>query len=366
MSFFFLILYIFVSYVHPAEILPGLAPYRLTFWIGIVGLLISPLLIFARRGIPLRSVQFSLMLAFFVALIASWAIADHWWGAIPEAIQQFAPSFTMFVLTACCIDSIRKIRVVTGLLVLLSVVLVLQGAAAYHFDINSRLFIFDPALHAEDAPIAEGDEADEVSEPAEPVEGENVEAKRIRGLGMLHDPNDLALGFVIAIPLIGIATAASKFKKLVFIIVPAAALCYGVFLTHSRGGAIGALAVLLLTLAARYGRWRSLLIACILASVAVAVDIGGGRGFSSADESMAGRIDAWGEGLQMLKAQPIIGIGYRQFTEHNALTAHNSFVLCFAETGLVGYSVWLALLIVTFVQIRALKSAPGDEPSTAE
>ena len=366
MSFFFLLLYIIVSYVHPGEILPSLTPYRVTFWIGIIGLLISPVLIFKRRGRPLRSVQFSLMLAFFIALISSWAIADRWWGAIPAAIQEFAPSYTMFVLTVCCVDSIRKLKVVTGLLIVLSVIAMLQGAAAYHFDINSRLFIYDPATHAEDTIQAEGDEGDQPREPAEPAEGESLEAKRIRGLGLFHDPNDLALTFVIAISLIGVARPGSKFQKIVFIIIPAVALCYGVYLTHSRGGTVGALAVLLLIFAARYGRWRAFLIVAVVASIALAIDIGGGRGFTSADESMAGRIEAWAEGLQMLKSQPLTGIGYRQFTDHNELTAHNSFVLCFAETGLVGYFVWLSLLIMTFVQIRALKSSAGNEPPMAE
>ena len=60
------------------------------------------------------------------------------------------------------------------------------------------------------------------------------------------------------------------------------------------------------------------------------------------DESNAGRLDAWSAGLGMFRQQPFFGVGYNMFTDHNEITAHNSFVLCFAELGLFGYFIWLA------------------------
>jgi hypothetical protein len=44
------------------------------------------------------------------------------------------------------------------------------------------------------------------------------------------------------------------------------------------------------------------------------------------------------------------------------LTAHNSFVLCFAETGLIGYFLWLSLLGITLLQLQKLKQLPGAIP----
>jgi hypothetical protein len=63
----------------------------------------------------------------------------------------------------------------------------------------------------------------------------------------------------------------------------------------------------------------------------------------------------------MLKAQPILGVGYGQFLDHHTLTAHNSLVLCFAETGLVGCFFWVALLVVTMIELQRLKDLPGDD-----
>jgi putative inorganic carbon (hco3(-)) transporter len=62
----------------------------------------------------------------------------------------------------------------------------------------------------------------------------------------------------------------------------------------------------------------------------------------------------------MLKAGPLIGVGYGEFVEHYNLTAHNSLVLCFAETGLVGYSIWVAFIILTLVQLQWLGSRAND------
>jgi O-antigen ligase len=82
----------------------------------------------------------------------------------------------------------------------------------------------------------------------------------------------------------------------------------------------------------------------------------GGRAFQD-----DGRIDAWSEGLQFLKGSPLMGIGYRQFTDNNPLTAHNSFVLCFAELGLIGYFFWLALLVITLLELNSLAQYSGEE-----
>ncbi|MBZ5595233.1 MAG: O-antigen ligase family protein [Acidobacteriia bacterium] len=362
MGIFFLILYLFTSFIFPGEIFPGLIPYHLPYWIGIGGLAASLVLVFVRRGAPLRSIQVYILFGFFTVLILSWVIADHSWGALPEASKQFAPSLTMFVLTVCSVDSLRKLNVVTGFVVLLSFMILAQGFAAYHFGINKKMFLFDAARAEEHSPEADTVDESSTDDPDEPANEDDAPAKRIRGLGILHDPNDLALSFVATLPLISIGVRRLRIMRFLLAFLLSAALCYGVYLTHSRGGTLGLLFVLFCIFARRVGRLRAVMLVGILAIGAVAVDIGGGRSFSVQDESAVGRIDAWSEGLQMLKSQPITGVGYRQFTEHHPLTAHNSFVLCFAETGLVGYFLWLSLLGITLLQLQKLKDLPESIP----
>jgi hypothetical protein len=293
---------------------------------------------------------------------------------MPQAIKQFAPSAAMFVVTLCSVDSLKKLKVITGLVVFFSLVVFAQGFAAYHFGINEKMFLFDPVKRdppedvdmedITDNDVADKSSSGELDQLDEPTPEDDGLAKRIRGLGMLHDPNDLALSFVAALPLISIGLSRWRTLGLLLEFLLSAALCYGVYLTHSRGGALGLMVVLFCILARRFGRWRALLLIGIVAIGFSAVDIGGGRSFSAREESAADRLDAWSDGLQMLKAQPLIGVGYRQFLDHHSITAHNSFVLCFAETGLVGYFLWLSLLGISLQQLQKLKNLP--EPIPAE
>src|SRR3546814_13539640 len=60
--------------------------------------------------------------------------------------------------------------------------------------------------------------------------------------------------------------------------------------------------------------------------------------------SAYGRIESWYDGIQMFLANPVIGVGVGNFTAHTWLTDHTSFVLVLAETGIVGYTVCMAMV----------------------
>ena len=68
----------------------------------------------------------------------------------------------------------------------------------------------------------------------------------------------------------------------------------------------------------------------------------------------------------MFKSSPVWGVGYGAFTDFHERTAHNSFVLCFSELGLVGYFIWLALLLITIVEVRSLKKLSMEDPQDRE
>jgi hypothetical protein len=138
-------------------------------------------------------------------------------------------------------------------------------------------------------------------------------------------------------------------------------ISYGVFLTRSRGGLLALLVVVAIALARQMGKVVATVLLAVVLTAGVAINFTGGRDAASTSESTRGRMDAWSEGLQMLKEQPLLGVGYGQFLEHHTLTAHNSLVLCFAETGLIGYFFWLALVTTTFWELRELRSSPGTD-----
>jgi len=69
---------------------------------------------------------------------------------------------------------------------------------------------------------------------------------------------------------------------------------------------------------------------------------------SAHEGSAYGRIEAWYEGFQMLKSYPLFGVGSGMFTDYHIRTAHNSFVLIFAELGLLGALAFVGIFYYPF------------------
>src|SRR5262249_8424977 len=197
--------------------------------------------------------------------------------------------------------------------------------------------------------------ADEVD--ADDEEGQ--ELPRIRGLGFMHDPNDLALGMIVALGLVAGAWKPKPQAGHVLLALTAAALAYCIYLTRSRGGVVALVVVLWRFAASRLGAVPALVLVAAIGAGAFALDFGGRPLSIQPDESASERIVAWTEGLEMLKAQPILGVGYGQFLDHHTLTAHNSLVLCLAETGLVGGFLWVGLLVVTAFELHGVRDLRG-------
>ena len=370
MPFLIFLIYVALVYVYPGEVFPSLAPYRITYWVGISGLGFAALWLTFKRSSAVATVQFWFLLIFTGILIVSRMLGEKWFGAVVPAMTQFGPSLAMFLLCIAAVDTIPKIRTTAVCVALLSVALAAQGIASYHFGYKTNMFLFDPITKAEYS--ASVDEVQEVSPESisdnrdEPDELEYSAAylmKRIRGLGLLHDPNDLALGLVMALPFVwaGWRNRAAM-RNLLLILVPSGVLLYGLFLTRSRGGALAFLVTLCAAASRKIGRGPAVLLFVVLISGGFVINFTSGRALTTADEAVTGRFDAWSEGLQMLKSQPLLGVGYGLFIDHHDLTAHNSLVLCFAETGLIGYFFWFGLIVITFAQLQGLRRLPGNQP----
>ena len=56
----------------------------------------------------------------------------------------------------------------------------------------------------------------------------------------------------------------------------------------------------------------------------------------------------------MFKSAPVFGIGFNGFTDQYEITAHNSFVLCLAELGILGSTLWMALLVTTTMGLNRI------------
>ena len=213
------------------------------------------------------------------------------------------------------------------------------------------------------------------------VDPDSPSAHLKRVYSYLGNPNLLA-GYLI--PAIALSLAAIFVwqrllpKALALTIFVINSLC--LVLTFSRGGLIGfvvCLLVLLVLLVFWYSvqlpaKWRTLAIPILLASVAGVIilavllieplrnrvaSIFVGR----KDSSNNFRMNVWSSVLQMIHDRPIIGIGpgnnafnkvYPLYmrARFSALSAYSIFLEVLVETGLIGLSCFLWLLVVTFNQ----------------
>jgi len=171
---------------------------------------------------------------------------------------------------------------------------------------------------------------------------------RIRYIGAFADPNDLGMLFVMSIPIYFYFLSKSKFifiKLTWFLAV--LLLVYAIYLTNSRGTFVALFALFLF-----YG-WHHYSKILVLTFIGFALPIAlvatRLSTIGSSDSASRQRIDAWTQGIYMLRSDPIFGVGHDLFTDHHYLVAHSSFVQTFAEIGLIGYFFWLGLLGVSIV-----------------
>jgi hypothetical protein len=190
--------------------------------------------------------------------------------------------------------------------------------------------------------------------------------ERVRYRGELQDPNEVSLAISAGALSILIAFLRRKRSALARAVCVAgiAIVLTTIYFSKSRGGQVSALLVFFVYLVRRYG-----VLAFVPAGLmALPVLLLGGRSGEAADASTELRYDAWATGVGLLKSSPIYGIGQGQFTQHHFLTAHNSFVLTFAELGFVGFFIFTAMiyltlksLIVGVIQLRGVPEAESAE-----
>jgi putative inorganic carbon (HCO3(-)) transporter len=348
MGFALFIVYLVFTFVRPGELIPALADWPLMETLSLLALLGAGLGLLAGRGPSLRAPQIPLFLVFGWAVLSVVASGDTSGAGLARLLSFTKSTGVAFVLVVLNVDSLRRVRIVAATLAMLGLFEAGQGVLAYHWGVGRDRFLVGTAMN-EDVPSDR--EALGWDRSGPPAEGMVV---RIRGLGYLADPNDLANVLVAFLPLIAaFRRSYSPWRNAALVWLPIAATLYCVYLTRSRGGILALAAVVALSFRARLGRVATASLAAAALVALLWLGFAGGRAMT-VDRSAEGRIDAWSDGLQMLKASPVYGVGFGTFGIHHGRAAHSSFVECFAELGLVGYFIWLALLAFTLNDMRSL------------
>lgn len=169
---------------------------------------------------------------------------------------------------------------------------------------------------------------------------------RIRYIGSFADPNDLGMLFCIVSPffLYAIKNYKSKLLKLIWAC-GLAAIMYAIYLTDSRGTLLG-----LFLMFGLYGWYRfskKIMLTALGVLVPIAFVATRLSTINSGEASAAGRVDAWTEGIYMLRSDVLFGVGHGLFTDYHHRVAHSSYVQTFAEIGLPGYFFWFGFLFMS-------------------
>ena len=360
MSFTLFIVYILCTYLRPFEMFaPELNVYRPMFILLGLAMTTSIARALSDKQVAAQRVHFGL-LGLLVATIGLSQVANQWAGGALAAIGDFSASAVLMVLCFLNLTSLRRLQI-TCVAILCSVVaLAALGTYSFHTGyMANELVLKQSAIDDNGNNAPDLAEASEI--PAQDKSGRYF--LRLRSLGFLNDPNDFAQVMVMVLPLLWWVAQPGRWLRNLFVVgVPGAVLGYAIYLTQSRGALLGVGALLVLLMHRVLGTIKTGLLAASALIALGAISIGG-RTLSTNEESAAQRIEAWYEGWKMLRSKPLFGVGYGNFVDHHYLTAHNSFVLCFAELGLIGYFAWLGLIVLTFQGLnRAVRFAPEGSP----
>lgn len=328
--FFYALAYLAVVYLRPHEYVPQL----LTVPILPVLLVASVGLWLIRGSKDFSAAQYKLLPVLLLTMMASVAV-NGWLGGTLQVAKDFGPIVALFFVLGTSSDTRTKLRLVALLHVAAAVVFAVHGIDQ-----------LETGTGWTGATVAQG--------------------SRITYLGFFNDPNDLALAFVVAVPMaIYFVVSTRSVVARAILVAGLGLILYGLLLTNSRGGVLALASLIGLFYLLRAGVAKAMLVGLPVMLLIMAVPSRMAN-LSAGEASAAGRVDAWYEGLQMLIYQPVLGVGKGNFTDHHAMTAHNSYVLVLAEMGLVGYFVWVSFIVLSAYMMYRVHLAPPPQPEAQE
>lgn len=330
--FFYLLAYLAILYIRPHEYVPALMNTPI-----LPLLLVTAFVIWmVRQAKNLEAPQFWLMPVLTLMLMFS-VMFSGWMGGGVKVFTDFAPVVMLFYMVATSVDSLQRLRQIFTVLGVSAAVISWHGI-------------------------------DQLARGIGWTGAELSQGTRITYLGFLNDPNDLSMALIMVLPmLLYLARGRSLPWRLAWI-AAAGTVLYAIYLTNSRGAILAVGAMLGLYGVLKYGVVRSVIVMPILMLPILLFGPSRMSQMSAEEDSAEGRIEAWYEGVQLLIMRPLFGVGKGQFADHHGLTAHNSFVLAFAELGLIGYFFWLSNIVITWLMVQRLvlaPAAPAAEPAPA-
>jgi len=313
-AFFLTLLFTFFVLVRPQELFQPLNGFPI---IAILSVLSVIVILVAHRPIQLMPQHYLVLGIYPVAVISGWL--NGWLGeGITEANKYINSGLIPLFVFSVVYTSASRQKAFMWLSLIAAIIFVHNGYTQQH---SGSTYGWAAYSHY-------------------------VEDGRITYLGILSDPNDLGVFFMMNIPFaLYFFTKSNALGKMLgltaFVL-----LLYGIYMTNSRGTMLALAGITGLYLLIRFGGTKAIIAGLTLSPPALFV-VSTFRTVSTQEASAMGRLWAWWDGLEMLKANPVFGVGSNNFMEHHGRVAHNTYIQIAAELGLTGYILWITLLLLT-------------------
>lgn len=339
------VIFLFVNatlFLRPAELVPPL-----------IGLPIYEVLVLLSLGLCLKRLQWQFrwrvlksqpislcVVALLPAVVLSHATHVYLWG-MKESTIIYVKLLVYYGLLVTLIDSPRRLRLFL-LIVAACASLMVSLCVVDYLGLHDFEFI----KHLD---TVEGTDAT----------GSEQVVFRMRGTGIFHDPNDIAMLIVSAGVLCAYFLGDRSNPGLRFLwLLPLASLGIGLFCTRSRGGLLAAGAAVVVLTLVQFGK-RAAAVVSLLGVGAVTVisgrqgeiDLQSGTGYD--------RLTLWREGFEAIQSFEILfGIGQGEYGDMAGLVAHNSYIHALVELGLFGGTLFLGCFFFAVLGLYRLSKSP--------
>ena len=334
MGFALTIVYVVLTIISPGQFGVEFASYHPMFYLAALTAVASLPELFSRlSGWPLVQTQLSVL--FVMAIVVSQL--RNGMLAASGSLMTTLPAAVVFFFVVVNVNSLRRLKIMIFVMIATCVGIAIESFCGYFGGFGDGIFVL----------LQYGT------------------IRRLRAAGFLNDPNDFAQFILIVLPLMFVAWQRGRIFLNSLVLAGAGFLLWAVYLTHSRGALIALGVLVIASFYKKIGAVPSAVLAGLFVLGMLALDFTGGRGISAADGS--DRLELWSEGLELFKKAPIFGIGFGEFADSDfaGITAHNSFILCLAELGIVGSTIFVGMLVTTFMGLNKLIRSPESASQLA-
>ena len=339
MRFFLFLLANALLFIRPSELLADLAAVEIYRYFILACLAVSLPIVLGQFSLrypgvpPIAGCVLLLLPAIFLS-----GFSHGNTDLIQETVIEFAKVLIYFALLISLVTDMARLRRFLYWISVFSAAVTLVAVLRYHADI--ALPAAPPKANPGNKDVMHGTFV--VDNVRDAQSGAMVAVQRMCGTGIFNDPNDFALVLVAAIPvcLFWLTDPTRKAMRplwLLFLLL----FGYALMLTHSRGGFLALMAGLLTLFHLKFGGKKTLMLGLLFLPLLFFVFAGRMTTISTDDGTGQARIQLWSDGLNIFQQSPVIGIGmenYRQFSKH---VAHNSFIHCYTELGVIGGTLFL-------------------------